>query len=624
MSPIKNMRQRIDPRSIPGDPLASAGGGGIGVAASPTGAMASAQSAAVISPGAFRQGREMRLFANLVPEALSLIRKGLAGSRPREETPAERTSRCQQEAVDTVAGTCVGGAVEAEVAKKTGSGEWTEEDAQQAITERYSEVLASPVIMKAAGPFARAALETAQENAAAVRLEAQRTRYRELAKQAFDTAHSTYDPEYRDAYVVQRDAVWNTRDTLGLAGREIDEIEFSSLEEQARRHALDDSWKAQELIDLAQQARPDGSPGLADAAPNGRERLEKLRDEVADTVLQMSAAEEREAARVYEEHTRQMYVAAMAEVGELVAAKDLQGLARWEAANLRGMSESDMEAQYGAYLGDLRLMLSTAKEGGAPGDDALAAKYMQAAEFGEVDWRDVNLDPKLSPRQKSELFVRLAEAEKDKKDGRLSPAVLTKDLVTKLPGVKPRSREAEYFQLEAYSRLKQVDKALEPREYNNKLLETAEEVKRNAAASALTKPKQNTSDSGLPVAAPGENGPVWPRFSDEQVFTVARQIRKGGIGKLRERYGVDLFSLDPENYGRVVGEVQRQKVRQAAIEYDRSFKKILDQFWVDPGPGHEEALMQHERRVLDEGARVMREGFDVNRKLILGEEEDGQ
>ena len=663
-NPSRRQRQPIRPRlgmeSLTA-PLNSAGGRGIGVAASPTNALGSLHGNTVFAPGSADNGKA-RMWANLSSSLGNLLRPfqdRLDREQARAERAAERAQiraenaaeemrkeaqaqiKARQEGIDRIHGAAVGNRLLSEVEEKTRLGEIGLFGAEDYIQSRLAEEGMSPAGTKAAEAYVVKALGIAEQNDRGRILETQTNEYLAVIRQGFADLHSAYDPDKPEEYAAQRTAIYDSRKTLGISGEVINEIEMTSLVNQAKRYASIDPIRAESLLDLAEQKRPDGSPSLAASARDGYTTLERLRDEVAATILAESSRERIEAENDMKSATRENFINDIITVSRL---ENAEAAKKWAVENVDSLPPEALRAKYGDNVGEMLGVVERAKSNQKPeGNDAALTEWTMAIQRGTAEWEDVNRDKRLSDKQKAQVFGTMKDVTQRAALGYVSDAQLAAKLLTDLEKAWPdsvygtpwtASRQIEpgeppvitpeglYYQGELFRKLRDLDPDLDVIASNRKKMEIFQDVK-NAVVSGKLRFRDNAGSlqETFPELKLSEKVKEGERLSDPDVSALGKALHDGGAPRIRDVYSLDYFTLDPQDRKRIASEAQRQKAELDALRANTFFG------WIEESPDAlqeaqqliaSEAQRQQEVQQLDEAARLLTEYMELERSSHMG------
>lgn len=635
-------------------PLNSTGGRGIGVAATPTNALGRLQSDSVIAPGSSRS-KSAEMWANFLPAFGNLIKvatdkmdkeqakadREAERARIRAENEAERARdraeaelKARQDAVDRLAGTALGNRILSEVSEKSRLGEMTAAEAQEYITSQYAST-GSNTAMRAAEPFALKAIGIAEENHRNRILETQANEFLAVTRQGFHDLHEGYDPDRYDDYVIQRNALYESRHTLGLKGTDIDAIEMESLSAQAKKFATSDPMKAQRLLELAERVRPDGTPSLAASAKDGYIALEKLRGEVANTILVEAERERAEADRTRRETTGDNYFSAIRELSEKQTPDEVK---QWEAANIAGKPDAELKERFGSHAGDVLNTVEARKSGRIAANAEAMAEWQLRLQAGETDWEEAKRDPRTSDVQKNLIFSIMKQQEQDVRKGYIPDSQLSVRLLADLekewpqsvyrtpwtgtelsePGKPPSLRvEGSFYQGELFKRLRKLEPVEDVNESNRRKLEVVQEVKDDILSGRL---RFGDNMGALKDAAPelkfSEKIKDGVPLTATDYTALGKLYSEGGRNKVLASAGVDIFSLPTQDQLRISGEAQQHRAKLDALKANT----FLSRFFRPFTPEEEQADLRAELNLIRAAGAVAEDGWEAERLLILGED----
>ncbi len=527
-----------------------------------------------------------------------------AAEAKREAEARQAASKANAEAqarigaVDRIAGEVAGIRLLAEIDEKSRTGGMDLETAHQHIASIAQNAGNSQAFMKAWEPYAKKSLQVAGQSEFGKRQAEEMDSYLAVTRQGFNDLHSSYDPERYDDYAQARTAIFESRNSLGIPGQSINAMELSSLVNQVKRVAGTDPLKAQELIDLAERLRPDGSPSLAASIPDGYATIQTLRDSVAQTVLEDSINEKKEAAAAVKESTTENYVSALT---ELIRMENPEAAAQWAAENVESLSDAEFKAKFGDYRADIMKAVQAAKSNQSPpGNDLALAEYMEGIQRGTTEWDDVNADSRLNHIQKQKLFASMKEITQKAQLGYLSDAHLAGKLLVDLesswsdsvyrspwsasrqlePGKPPIvSPEGLFYQGELFKRLRQMNPDLDVTESNRTKLEVVQDLRDEILSGRLRWANESGKlQEPVPQLKLSQKVKEGERLTEDEVTAVAKTLNGGGVKQVQDAFGVDYFTLDGSDQKRIAAEVQRQKAELESLQsggfFNRMFKNI--------------------------------------------------
>lgn len=510
---------------------------------------------------------------------------------------AEAVVKARQDSIDRISAAGTGAALLSEVNEKTRTGEWSKEDAYNNVLELLQSNTGSPAFTKGLEAYALKSLEMAENN------HTQRVRGEETnaflgaTRQALHDLYSNYDPDRHQEYAQARTEIFESRNSLGIQGSQINSLELVEVTNQVKRHAVDDPAKAYMLLDLAEQLRPDGSPSLAASVADGYSTLQALREHVADTVLKESETERNESKQILADSTKDNYLNMLVEL----TGKDADSAKQWEADNIAGKTEEELKATFGDYRADVLKALEQMKSPKVPeGNDQAVAEWTLSIERGEADAEDIKNDNRLTKRQQGAFLLSMQSMTQDATRGYLPNSHLADMLLSDLQAAWPESvykspwsasREIEpgkppvitpegnYYQNEFLKRVRTLDPELDPQESNRQKLEILQDV-RNDILSGKVRYQDNAGriEGTFPELKLSEKIKEGQSLTEQEVRAAGKTFNEGGVERVREIYGVDYFKMDPQEQRRIAAAAQQQKAELDALKANTFFNRMTDYF----------------------------------------------
>lgn len=507
----------------------------------------------------------------------------------RNKAEAEMEARAA--AVDRISGAVAGVDLLADIQERTRLGKLDYNGAAQEIKSFFEGNTSSSSFSKGLLPFAEKALIAAQANDSGRKQEAEFDSYAALTRQGFRDLHNAYDPDRPEEYAKVRNELFSSRDTLGIAGSAINEMEMFSLENTVRKFASSEPARAQALLDLAEQKRPDGSPSLAASLGDGYTRLEKLRDELAVTVLAEASREKTEATASLKNTTEARYMQDYIAVSRLESPDVVR---QWETDNIKTLTPEQLIAKYGEHTDDIMRTIKVLSSSKAPeGNEEALSEYSIAIQRGDGDWDAVRQDSRLNDKQRAQLFGIMKETTQKAELGYVPDAAMARKLLIDLesqwsgsvyetpwmatretePGKPPLvTPEGIFYQGELFKRLRQLDPKMDVTESNRMKQEMTRDLA-NEILSGRLRFQEQTGRTGeqAPRMRLSERLKEGGTLSPVDVSNMAKVYAQGGQGRVREVFGVDFMNLAGQERRRVMGEIQKRKAELDAIKANSLF-----------------------------------------------------
>lgn len=548
---------------------------------------------------------------------------------------AEKEEKARLDNVDITNGKLAGLSFARTLNEKADSEGWGFDDASEHFQAARDAVKDSPAWQKGFDTYAWKALEKfAVVDSANEQGQAQEI-FNSQMRQGLDDLHNAYDP---DTYYQSRQELFNSRDTYGVKGSWINTVEFESIENNALRFASSDPVKAQHLLELAEQKRPDDSPSLAASIPGGYTRLLKLREAVNNSIVRESRLADTELKQEHAETTKGNYLDAITTIAQMGDPKAIQ---KWETENLKGKSPSELEALYGDYRADVLSKVRDFQSNVKPaGNEQALTEHMMNIERGQAEWEDINQDNRISDYQRAQLYGKLSTITQQTQKGYLNDNQLAIKLLSDLeqswpdsvygtpwlgsrnmePGKPPIvTPEGNFYQGELLKRLREAEPNLDVVESNAKKLGIVQDVHNEIISGRL---KFDAYDGKINEPVPelklSEKVKDGQRLSASDISSVAKTFNTGGAKQIRDSLGVDYFALHGDDQRRVAAEAQRQKaevdVLQSRSLLNRTRKAFRDTLGL-PEPQYD--ALEYERQMNEEAARLTLEGMELDKAIML-------
>lgn len=570
------------------------------------------------------------VLANMADDAEAEERKAEIESKIAQQEAkaaskeAEREAKALTERTDFTSGRLAGLTVAREINEKIEKEGWGLEEASEYYDSALASVNASTAYIKGFDTIAWKSVEKAANAGLTRQSEEIQDTLNASLRQGFEDLHGNYDP---DVYHIARQELYDSRDMHGIRGSQINEFELQSIENNAQRFASTDPLKAQQLLALAEQKRPDGTDSLAASIPGGYTRLQKLREVVNNTIIKDNALTDAELKREIAETTKKNSLDALSTIAQM---GDPEAVRQWAEENIKGKSLEELETLYGDYRSDVLGKVKSAQSNIRPeGNEQALAEWSMKINRGQAEWEDIRDDKRLNDPQRAQLYSNLNTITQQAAKGYLTDAQLAVKLVNDLeqswpnsvygspwtgsrtlePGKPPVvTPEGSFYQGELLKRLREADPVLDVNKSNEQKLSIAQEVHDEIITGRL---KFNAYDGKVNEPIPelklSQKIKEGVTLSDHDVTALGKAYNNGGPARIRDAYGVDLFALNEMEQRRVAGEAQRQKAELEALK--------SQSFWGDI-PNTDDFEMQR----LEESRRLTVEAMELNRLLWSGED----
>lgn len=515
--------------------------------------------------------------------------------KEKQEAEAEAAAKANMAAIDQISGEVVGIRLASEIGSQARSGQMNLADAEQHVRSIMQQEGGSAAFMKSFLPHARASLQLAGDAEYGKALRDEKDSYLAVTRQGFNDLHAAYDPDNYDDYARVRTTIFESRNALGISGQAIDDLEMTSLVNQINRAAMDDPIRAQELIDLAERMRPDGSPSLAASAPNGYATIQTLRENIAQGIVAEAKQAKADAAATLKETTADNYVSTLT---ALQRAQTPEEAAAWAKENVDNLSDAELKTRYGDHRADVLNAVHAAKSNRSiPGNDVAMAEHLGDIQQGTATMNNIYNDSRMNPLQKAKLIGVMRETTQKSHLGYMADSQLAGMMLGELetawpssiyrspwsaslqtePGKPPVvSPEGIFYQGELLKRLRMLDPELDVTKANQGKMEIMQDVK-NDILSGRIRWEDHAVNPSEPVPQLKLSVKVreGQKLTRNEVHALAKTMNGGGTQEIESAYGINYFSLDGHEQKRIAAEAQRQKAELDALESERFFNRTF-------------------------------------------------
>lgn len=337
-------------------------------------------------------------------------------------------------------------------------------------------------------------------------------------------------------------------------------MEMTSLASHAKRYALTDPMKALNLLDLAEELRPDGSPSLTEALPDGHSTIENLRDTIASTIVANADYEAEMTESAVRESTKTNFIDTLT---ELSALSDSDALTEWEANMMANASTAELTAKYGIYVPDVLNAISQVRTGEqSKGNGIEYAELSEGIRRGIVSWDDVAIDDRIGPSQRQRLFTVIKEQDERAQLGHILDSQLADKLIVNLneksPDIADSPDKTRLYQNELHKRLQGIDPGLDVDTANSQRLEIMQGM-----IDEITTPEPEEPAKPLVSSIQVNSGVP---LTVDQIRDFGKAFNRGGMKGVREMYGVDFFQMNGQEQRALLAEIQGQRLEAKARE----------------------------------------------------------